>query len=118
MEHKQYTVNKNYIHPISMDMFILALKRVNKMAEFKFLLILLNWIGTPLGIMAWVANIDSFKGWAIFILMAIYWSGVIWFSFRKKRRQERKEEMELRKQEIDLWYLEQEQKRQQSATVR
>ncbi len=102
MEHKQFTFNKGNISPLPFDMLSLAIKRVAKMAEIKIGLVLVYLIGVPMWTFAFITNLDSWKSAALFIVMMIYWMGVIWFKFRRSRRLERKEEMELRQQELEL----------------
>lgn len=118
MERKQYSFNKDFIHPLSIDMFVLAIKRATKMAEIKIGIMLAYLIGVPLWLFAFIANLDSWKSAALFIMMMIYWMGMIWFGFRRKRRIEKKEEMELRKQEIELWYAQQEKLKVEAKTVK
>lgn len=102
MERKQYIFDKGNIHPLSFDMLSVAIKRAFKMAEIKIGLVLAYMFGFPLWIFAFITNLDSWKSGALFIVMMVYWMGMIWFGFRRKRRIERKEEMELRQQELDL----------------
>lgn len=117
MEHKQYFSDKSYILPVSVDMWVLAVKRAKKMASLKFGVMLAYVIGVPLWVLAFISNMDNWKSSALFIMMVIYWSGMIWFGFRRKRRLERKEEMELRQQELDLWYNEQRRLKESSKSL-
>lgn len=102
MERKQYTFDKGIISPLPTDLLNLAIQRVKKMAEIKIGLVLAYLIGVPMWVFAFITNLDSWKSAALFIVMLIYWMGMIWFKFRRSRRLERKEEMELRQQELDL----------------
>jgi|SRR5688572_13174320 len=102
MERKQYITDKGTISPLSFDLLNLAIQRVKKMAEIKIGIVLAYLIGVPMWIFAFITNLDSWKSAALFIVMMIYWMGMIWFKFRRSRRLERKEEMELRQQELDL----------------
>lgn len=99
MERKQYMVNKDFIYPLSGNILSVVIKRVTQMATIKLGLILSYIIGIPMWIFAFITNMDGWKGGALFIVMMIYWMGMIWFGFRRKRRIERKEE-------IELWYQE------------
>lgn len=118
MERKQYFSDKDFIHPLSIDMFVLAIKRACKMAELKMGIMIAYLVGVPLWALAFITNIDSWKSGALFILMMIYWMGMIWFGFRRKRRIEKKEDLDLKSQAIDLWYKEQEKLKAQSKTVK
>lgn len=118
MERKQYFSDKDFIHPLSIDMFVLAIKRATKMAEIKLGMILAYAVGVPLWALAFISNMDSWKSGALFIMMMIYWMGMIWFGFRKKMRQETKEKLDLRSQAVDVWKKEQEKLKSESPTVK
>lgn len=118
MGSKQYSNNQGIIYGLPSDLFVLALKRVSKMAEAKFVIMLSYIVGVPLGILGIVTNMDSWKSTALFIVMMVYWMGMVYFRFRRQRRLERKEEMELKDQALDLWYREQEKLKSQAPSAK
>lgn len=107
MEYKRNIDSKGPIHPIPIDLLHGLVNRTKKMAEFKVGLILAYVIGVPLWIFAYVPNFDSWKGNVLFIIMAIYWTGMIIFNFRRKIRLEAKEKSEQLLRDIEAWHKEQ-----------
>jgi len=76
-------------------------KILTKMATLKAGWMLAYLIGVPMWTYAFIENLNSWKSGALFIMMMIYWMGMIWFSFRKKRQLEREKELELWHKEQD-----------------
>jgi hypothetical protein len=106
MEYKQHNADKGIVRALPSDLLSRAIKRSNKMAEIKIGLMIAYLIGIPISVFSFIANLDTWKSTALFIMVMIYWMGMIWFGFRTKSRREKKEKMELRKQELDLWHEE------------
>lgn len=103
MENKRNKADKGIVHALPSHLLNSSIKRTQRMAEVKIGLILAYLIGIPVSAMAFISNIDTWKSSAIFIMVVIYWMGMIWFGFRSRARKEKKEQMDLRKQELDLW---------------
>lgn len=118
MEHKQHASSGMAFYRGNIGVQLPNVKRATKMAEIKFGLVIAYLVGLPLWMFAFIENMDSWKSAALFIVMMIYWMGMIWFGFRRKSRIEKKERMDLRKQELELWKLEQEQLKATANTVK
>lgn len=120
MEYKRNNNSEGSFHPFPINLLHGVVNRTKKMAEIKFGLILAYIIGVPLWIFAYVPNFDSWKGNILFIIMAIYWTGMIVFNFRRKIRIEAKEKSEQRLRDIEAWHkevdkMEREEKRKQNS---
>lgn len=100
MEYKRDMGSKDNVHPLSLDLLHSFVNRVNKMAEIKFGLALAYVIGLPLWIWAYIPNFDTWKGHILFVFMAVYWGGMIFFMFRRKIRLEKKEKSEQRLRDL------------------
>jgi hypothetical protein len=52
-------------------------------------------------VFAYIPNFDSWKGNILFVIMAIYWTGMIVFNFRRRIRIEKKEKSEQRIRDLE-----------------
>jgi uncharacterized membrane protein len=71
------------------------------MAEIKFGLIIAYLIGIPGGVLAFIANFNSWQSNLIFIVMILNWVILSIYRFRQKVRVEIKEKSEQRVRDIE-----------------
>lgn len=88
------------------------------MAHAKLMWLIADIIGIPMTILGFILNIDNVKSAFIAIIVIIYLMIRLYYYVVQKKQAVRQKEIELKSQEIDLWFREQEKIRAQSITVR
>lgn len=78
-------------------------KRSKSMAQISLKLLFAYILGIPVTAFAFISSIDWWQKAVLGVLLSIYWGGMIYFGFRRKRRQEKKENLEIRQMEIDMY---------------
>lgn len=88
--------------PLGSFHMLAVYKRVQKVAEIKIVILLSNILGWCLtGITPWV-NLNSWQGYLLFCLVAIFWGQKIYFSIRKSSQELKNRDLSLKKKEHDL----------------
>jgi hypothetical protein len=98
-EHKQHGNSRVAVHNNGGTHILSDDKRHKKMAQVKFLWLLLDFVGVPVTILGIIANVDNVKALILFILSAIYVAMRIYFGSIKSKQ-------EIRDKEYDLFHKE------------
>ena len=99
--HKQHEGSRVAVHNTGLSDVLNDVKRVHKMAQVKFLWLLLDCLGVPITVLGIIANIDNFKAIVLFILAAAYVSARLYFFIAKNKQAVREKEYDLWDREMD-----------------
>lgn len=94
MERKQHESSSRIIHLAYPDDMHNPYKRIIKMAETKFAVLILNLIGVPLCFIAFWSNIDNVKSAVIFLVALIFLLIRIYFYVIWAKQKTEKQRME------------------------
>ncbi len=100
--HKQQSDGKLVIPNISSGVIGTAIKRVNKMAETKFLALVLNYVGLPVYLFALAINIENWKGWILTGIAVLYGVARLIFYCVKQWQEAKMRNIDLREKEFEL----------------
>lgn len=88
------------------------------MAQAKILWLLADIIGIPMTILGFILNLDNVKSALIAMLAIIFLMIRLYYYVVQKKQAVREKEIELKSQEITLWFREQEKLKAQSTTAK
>lgn len=98
--YKQSENNGLSIYTISRSLFVPYFKRLNRMAQIKWALILCDIFGIPVTLLGIASNMDNIKSTILFIIAAIYLMlRAYYYAIRQQQ--------ESKAREIDNWNKEQ-----------
>lgn len=101
MEREQRGGSRLAVYPALINMHLPYLKRTVEMAQIKWALFIADLLGIPAFIMGIALNFGTVKAGVLFIVGLSYVLVRLYFYVAKKK-------LEIRKDEIDLWFKEQE----------
>lgn len=102
MERKQHEGSSRIIHIAGNDNLYGPYKRIIKMAETKFVALILNLIGIPLCFISFLQNLDNVKSAILFLLALCFLMIRMYFYVVWAKQKTRKNELELKQMEKDL----------------
>lgn len=94
MERKQHESSSRIIHLADLDDMHNPYKRIIKMAETKFAVLILNLIGVPLCFIAFLDNLDNIKSAVIFLVALIFLMIRLYFYVIWAKQKTEKQKME------------------------
>lgn len=100
--HKQQQGDRLAVPGVSFDLGHSDDKRNKRMAEAKIILFLANWIGYPLYIFAFIANLDNVKSAILFICAVLFFMVRTYFYIIKSKQQVREKEFDLKEKELNV----------------